>query len=163
MIRRISSSMRGKSSGVNGRGKRKSYWYFSAWSWRPASIGVPGHRRLTASASTCSAEWRITSAPSGSLTVTMRSSASSTSGVRRSTRVPSTRPATVSRASRGPIDAATWRTVVPLVTSRSLPSGNVTRMLASIVSLPKKDPDLQGREDVSLVGAIGLEPMTSSV
>ena len=29
MIRRISSSIRGKSSGVNGRGKRKSYWYFS--------------------------------------------------------------------------------------------------------------------------------------
>jgi hypothetical protein len=26
------------------------------WSWRPASIGVPGHSRLTASASTCSAE-----------------------------------------------------------------------------------------------------------
>ena len=37
--------MRSKSSGLKGRGNRKSYWYFSEWSWRPASMGVPGPKR----------------------------------------------------------------------------------------------------------------------
>ncbi len=31
---------------MKARGKRKSYWNFSEWSWRPASIGVPGPQPL---------------------------------------------------------------------------------------------------------------------
>ena len=125
MISRILSSMRSKSSGLKDRGKRKSYWYFSEWSWRPASMGVPGHSLFTASAMTCSAEWRMTSPASGSLVVTILSSASSSSRVRRSTNSPSTVPATVSLASRGPMAAATSRTVEPAGNSLELPSGRV--------------------------------------
>ena len=46
---------------MKGRSTRKSYWNFSQWSVRPTSICAPGKRRFTASAITCSAEWRITS------------------------------------------------------------------------------------------------------
>ncbi len=125
-MRRISSSTRAMSSGVKGRSTRKSYWNFSEWSLRPTSTCAAGKRRFTASAITCSAEWRITSPPCGSLFVTISIAASRRSGRRRSTRRPSTRPASAARASPGPMRSATPRTVVPAGTASCLPSGRRT-------------------------------------
>ena len=71
-ISRILASIFSRSSGVKARGKRKSYWNFSLWSWRPASNSASGQSRLTASASTCSALWRMNSPASGLLVVKMR-------------------------------------------------------------------------------------------
>ena len=115
-----------RSSGVKGRSTRKSYWNFSEWSVRPTSIWADGNRRLTASAITCSAEWRITPAASGSRAVTISRLASSRSGMRRSTSRPSTRPASAARARPLPICSATARIVEPAGTSSILPSGKRT-------------------------------------
>ena len=177
-MRAISTSIFSRSSGVNVRGKRKSYWNFSAWSWRPASMMVPGNSRSTASASTCSAEWRITTPASLSLAVSNRNAPECGSGARRSTMAPSSSPATAAAARRGPIVRATSSGVVPATTLRSLPSGNLSTICSLIVSAPvhrvpgnhrrkrkKPSPRNQGRpcRKSAMVGACGLEPQTSSV
>ena len=77
---RISPSMRSRSSGENGRSTWKSYWNLSLWSVRPTSIWTPGKSRFTASAMTCSAEWRSTSPAAGSRSVTISSATFSVDG-----------------------------------------------------------------------------------
>src|SRR5262249_19129051 len=79
------------------RGTRKSYWNFSEWSLRPTSIWASGKSRFTASAITCSAEWRITSAPAGSRSGTSSSDASARSGGRGAPQGPPLPPASARR------------------------------------------------------------------
>ncbi len=177
---RILSSIFARSSGVKARGKRKSYWNFSEWSLRPTSISASGKRRLTASASTCSALWRMNSPASGLLVVKMRKLPSPRSGWRRSTFWPFHSAPTASLARRGPIAAATASGVVPGATWRTEPSGSVRRSDSVIVSI-RGQPYSGGKENAKtassragrpvlgssrregLVGASGLEPLTSTV
>src|ERR1043166_5581793 len=79
----------------------------------------------------------------------MRTAASFSSGYERSTSLPSTSAAYAAFARPGEICAATSRTAVPDETLRLEPSGSV--IVISLIKVEK------------LVGAGGLEPLTSSV
>ena len=92
----------------------------------PMAKWAPGHSRSTAWARTWAVEWRRTSRPSGVVAVTTVTSAPSGSSRDRSTGTPSKVAATAALASRGPIDSANWRAVVPGSNSLVLPSGSRT-------------------------------------
>ena len=119
-----------------------------------------GNRRFTASAITCSAEWRITSAACGIPGGDDLEAASSRRGVRRSTSRPSMRPARAARASR----------------CRLFGNGEDRRTRGHRQRLAIRQADLDFAHDAGgscesvllrcvlvLVGTGGIEPPTSAV
>src|SRR5579862_1549549 len=89
---------------------------------------APGHRPVTASASTWAVEWRSTCRPASVSAVTIATSCPSSTRRDRSTCCPSTTPATAALASFGPMAAATSPTVEPEGTALLEPSGSVSVM-----------------------------------
>src|SRR5688572_21739651 len=141
---------------------------------------APGNRLVTAAASRCAALWRNSGNASGLSGVTMRTDASCASGYVKSTSCSSTTAASAAFASLGEIAAAMSRTGVPGDTLRLDPSGSVTVM--GLMPSGKVEKWKSGKvekwvqSDFStfetfpifhfhpeLVGAGGLEPLTSSV
>src|ERR1044071_660509 len=108
-----------------------------------------GKRLVTAAAIRWAVLWRASISASALLSVTMRTFASAVSGYVRSTRVSSTTAAKAACARRGEIASATARTGAPADTALLDPSGSVT--VTWLMELKE------------VVGAGGLEPLTSSV
>src|ERR1019366_1655004 len=94
----------------------------------PMPILTPGKSLLTAFAQRCAVEWRYSSSASACFGVTTSYGPDSVSGRERSRTLPTSLTARASFASRGPMDSATARPVVPTGTSLTVPSGSVRRM-----------------------------------
>ena len=98
-----------------------------------AATDVDLHRRVqsrfTASAITCSAEWRMMSLPASGILAgdDLERDVAIQGETRRSTSSPSIRPASAARARPLPIRSATERTVEPAGTASVFPSGRRTR------------------------------------
>ena len=115
------------------------------------------------SASRCAVEWRYTSSASGFFEVRICSDASPSSGRVRSNKSPLTRATTASSASRGLMDFAMSRGVVPAATCCVDPSGRVTVMLLMLLISRYRVPALHswdsGSFSVSWDGERGTELM----
>src|ERR1017187_3390889 len=94
----------------------------------PMPIFTPGKSRLTAFAQRCAVEWRYSSSASACFGVTTSNRPDSVSGRERARTWPASLPPRASLASRGPMDSATARPVVPAGTSLTVPSGSVRRI-----------------------------------